>query len=97
MTRLATRHLLFPTRERSELGVRSMREGFELIFVAVFASSATDVLFRLVGRGFGLVGWSGVRRSARTPPTHSRNYEGADQKCFDEFIQARVLRGLPAY
>ena len=56
MTRLATRHLLLPTGKRGELRVRSVREGFELIFVAVFTSGAADVVFRLVSRGFGLIG-----------------------------------------
>ena len=88
MTRLATRHLFLPTGKRGELRVRSVREGFELIFVAVFASRAADVVFRLVSRGLGLIGLNGVRRTARTPPTHSRGYEGTDQKRFDEFIQA---------
>ena len=34
----------FPTADFGETGVRSMREGFELIFVTVFASFAADVV-----------------------------------------------------
>lgn len=44
MTRLATRHLSFPTVVRGESGVRCMREGLELVFVTVFASIAADVI-----------------------------------------------------
>ena len=59
MARLATRHLFFPTAELRELRVRSVREVFELIFVAVFTRVATDEVVRFVSRGFGL---SGLRR-----------------------------------
>ena len=95
MTRFATSHLVFPTGKRGELGVRSVREGFELIFVAVFASLTADVIFRLIGRGFGLTSLYGVRRTARSQPADSRDDEGANQEHFDGFIQARVLPELP--
>jgi len=52
MARLATRHLVFPTGEPRELSVRSMREVFELIFVAVFTSLTADIALGFVGRNF---------------------------------------------
>jgi hypothetical protein len=45
-----------------------MREGFELIFVAVFANVAADVVFRLVCRNFGLVSLRDLRRTAGAEP-----------------------------
>ena len=48
MTGLAAGHLLFPTANFCELGMRGMRERLELIFMAVLASLAADVIFRLV-------------------------------------------------
>ena len=47
---LATRHLLLPTTKAGELGVGRVREGFELIFVAILTSFASYVLIRLVCR-----------------------------------------------
>ena len=56
VTRLATSHFLFPARELREFGVRSVREGFELVFVTVFACFAADVVFAVVVRP-GLLSW----------------------------------------
>ena len=44
MTRLTASHLVFPTAQTAEFGVRSRDEVFELIFVTVFAGLASDVL-----------------------------------------------------
>ena len=44
MTRFTAGYFSFPTADFGETGVRSMREGFELIFVTVFASFAADVV-----------------------------------------------------
>ena len=63
MARLATRHLLFPTANLDELSMRRVRERFELIFVAVFASVATDVVFRFIDSWFGLARLRRVRRT----------------------------------
>jgi len=45
MARLAARRFLFPTAKLYELSMRSMRKGFELIFVAVFTCFTADVVF----------------------------------------------------
>ena len=74
MTRLTARHLLFPTADARELSVRRMREGFELIFVAVFTSFAADVVVGLVSRRLTLLR---VRRSAGTQPNKGREYGAA--------------------
>jgi len=44
VARLAAGHLVFPTADFYELGVRRVREIFELIFVTIFASLATYIL-----------------------------------------------------
>src|SRR5690242_1774546 len=44
VTRLATGHLIFPTLQTAELGVRSRQEILELVFVTVLARFAADVL-----------------------------------------------------
>ena len=54
MARLATRHLVVPTADFDELSVRRMREGLELIFVAVFTSLTAHIVFGLVGRSLVL-------------------------------------------
>jgi len=52
MTGLTTRHLVFPTLQRAELGVRRRREVFELLFMTVFARVTADVAI-VVRRGLG--------------------------------------------
>lgn len=44
MASFATRYFLFPTADLGETGMRSNREGFELILVTVFAGLAADVI-----------------------------------------------------
>ena len=56
VTGLATRHFLFPTTEARELGMGSVREGFELIFVAVFTGFTADIIVRLVCLALSRVG-----------------------------------------
>jgi len=53
VARLTTRHLLFPTGELDELSVRSVREVFELIFVAIFTNLTADVVSGLRLRQLG--------------------------------------------
>ena len=55
VTSLATRDLPFPTAYGRKFSMRGMREGFELIFVAILASFATDVICSGVTCGFDLV------------------------------------------
>ena len=44
MTCFTTSYFSFPGADVGEAGVRSMREGFELIFMTVFARLAADVI-----------------------------------------------------
>src|SRR5215510_3532173 len=44
MTRFTAGHFVFPTADPCEPGVRSMREGFELILVTICAGVAGDVV-----------------------------------------------------
>lgn len=53
MARFASSHLLFPTREFCKLSMRSVREIFELIFVAVFTNLTADVVISLEQGKFG--------------------------------------------
>jgi len=91
MAGLATGHLLFPAADFDELRVRSLRERFELIFVAILASVATYVVLRLIGHEFGLTRLNRVRRTVGTQPTDARYDEGTDYECFDEPIQSWAL------
>ena len=77
MARLATRHLVFPTADFDELRVRGVREGFELILVAVFTSFTADIVFRLVCRSLALHRFRRVRRTVGTQPNERRQYETA--------------------
>ena len=69
MAGFATRHLLFPAADFDELSVGSVRERFELIFVAILASVATYVVLRFVCCNFALRQLSRVRRAVRTQPS----------------------------
>ena len=91
MTGFAARHLLFPTPQPRELSMRSVRKEFELVFVAVFASLAAGIVFRLVRRDFGL---RRVRRTVGTEPTRGQRYEGTDQDCFGDFKHRAFLEFL---
>ena len=78
MTRFATGHLILPAANLYELRMRSVREGFELIFVTVFAGIATDIVFCFVCCIPGLARLHRVRRAVGTQPTKGRRYEGTD-------------------
>jgi hypothetical protein len=56
VTRLATRHLSFPTAYSRQPRMRGVREGFELIFMAVFACFATNILIAQILD----YGWSSI-------------------------------------
>jgi hypothetical protein len=70
MTRLATRHLVIPTADFDELSMRRVGEGFELIFVAVFAGLTAHVVLRLVGQTFTLRLLTRVRRAVGSQQTN---------------------------
>jgi hypothetical protein len=91
MARLATRHLVFPTTDFYQLSVRSVREGFELIFVAVFTRLATYIILGLGCSEFGLIRLIEVRRTAGTKPNNGCHHEGTDQGCFDDFKHRAFL------
>ena len=63
----------------------SVREGFELIFVAVFAGLAAHIIVGFRCRRFGSTRWLGLRRTAGSKPTDGHRHEGRDQDYFDEF------------
>ena len=90
VTGLTTRHLSLPTAYFGKLGMRSVRERFELIFVAVFTGFAADVVGILEGWG----GWDGcaeTRRATtyrlglfcRREPQHQAQYRTTDEQCLD--------------
>ena len=54
MTLFAARDFALPTADLGKLGVRSMREGFELILVTVFARLAANIVIGAVACWFGL-------------------------------------------
>ena len=54
MTRFTACYFAFPAADLSQLSVRSMRKGFELIFVAVFTGFTAYIISRIVGCRFDL-------------------------------------------
>jgi hypothetical protein len=64
MTRLTASHFVAPTADLRELRVRRVRESLELIFVAVFAGIASDVVVFVVGSRLGLSWLVCLRRRA---------------------------------
>ena len=91
MTRLTTRHLLLPTLERCEPRVRRVREGLELIFVAVFTSLASDVVFGARERDLGL---GNLRRSVGTEPTDRGKHDRTNHECFNKFGQSLITSNV---
>ena len=68
MTRFTASHFVIPTADLRELGVRRVRERLELIFVAVFACVAADVVVFIVGSRLRLAWLGCLRRRARGQP-----------------------------
>lgn len=86
MTGFATSYLVFPTANRRKRGVGSVREGFELIFMAGFAGFAADVIFGVVTRRFDLAGFDGLRRTAGSEPHEAGGQRAANAQRLDDFI-----------
>jgi hypothetical protein len=62
----------------------SVREGFELILVAVFTSVTADVIGRLRLRDFGRTDLRRFRGVVVAEQTDGRDNEATDQECFKE-------------
>lgn len=90
MTRFASGYLSFPTANCCQLGMRSMRKGFELIFVTVLAGFATYVVPSLVRRFLSWIGLGGLRRGAGGQPGESADNQTADQKHSDKFVRRHL-------
>ncbi len=69
MTRLATSDFSFPTIDSGESGVRRVREGFELFFVAVLTGFAANIVIRSELRDFSRAEFRGLRRLVVGEPT----------------------------
>ena len=84
----------FPTADLGKLGMRCMREGFELILVAVHAGFAADIISGDVGCGFGLVRLSGrligFGRTAGAYPHKSSSQRGANEQRFDDSVWTQL-------
>jgi hypothetical protein len=91
MASLATGYEAFPTAAVREPRVRSVREGLELIFMAVLAGIAANVVFRLVRADFALIVPGNLRRAPGTEPDGYANDQKADQCGFDHFLQTSAL------
>lgn len=86
VARFAASYLAFPTADLGQLGVRSVREGFELILVALLAGFAADVIFGAVGCGFGLARFNGLRRASRGEQHKSRCQRAANEQRLDDSV-----------
>jgi hypothetical protein len=60
MARFASSDFVFPTAYLCKVGMRSVREGLELIFVTVFAGFGADVISGTVAYWFGLAWLNGL-------------------------------------
>lgn len=86
VTRFAASYLAFPTADRGQLGVRSVREGFELILVALLTGFAADIVSGAVGCGFGLARFNGLRRASRGEQHKSRCQRAANEQRLDDSV-----------
>ena len=92
MTRFAASNFSFPTADLGKLGMRCMREGFELILVAVHAGFAADIVSGAGGCGFGLVRLNGrlngrlnaFGSTAGGYPHKCSSQRGANEQRFDD-------------
>ena len=71
-----------------------VRESFELIFMAIFASVAADVVFRLVQAKLGLADRRRLRGIVVGEPGDRGKNERTDQECFDESVQSSASPGF---
>ena len=95
VARFAAGHLVFPTRELGELRVGSVREVFELIFVAVFTSVAADVVISVVlRRELGLIDRRGLRGVVVAEPAEHTYNQDTDQECFNECTHISPMFGF---
>ncbi len=60
MARFAASYFSFPTANLGKSGVRSMREGSELIFVTVLARFTANIVISAVACWFGLGRFDGL-------------------------------------
>src|SRR5829696_8176487 len=93
MARFTTSHLPFPTTARRKPGMCCVGENFELVFVAVFASLAADVVVGFIHTRPGLADGRRLRRIVVSEPTDRGESKRTDQECFDESIHS-ALRGF---
>ena len=86
VTGLATGYLSFPTANVCQLGMRSVGKGFELIFVAILAGFATDVVCRAIGCRFGLNRRDGLRMTPGGKPDESNRQRTAKEQRLDDSV-----------
>lgn len=94
MASFATGRFSLPTADGGKLGMRSVREGFELILVTVLAGIATDVIFGLVGCRFSLTRLNRrlscrlevLGRTARSEPYDRDGQRGANEQRLDDSV-----------
>jgi hypothetical protein len=66
--------------------MRSVREGFELIFVAVFADFTTHIISSVVVYRFDFTGFDRLRRAARGEPHDSDRQRAAKEERLDDSV-----------
>ena len=64
-----------------------MREGFELVFVAVFTRVTADVILRLVFAELNLGRLSKLSRAIGAEQSNRTEDQSKNQECFDECTQ----------
>lgn len=95
VTGLTACHLCIPALYFGKLSMRSMRKRFELIFVAIFAGIAADVIGGDVGCWFGLarlnVRLTGFGSTAGAYPHKGRSQQDANEQRLDDSVWTQNL------
>ena len=90
MTRFTASHFVVPTADLRELGVRRVRESLELIFVAIFAGIAADVVVFIVGSRLCLAWLRCLRRRARGQPHRRCNQRNTKQQRLNDSVYTHL-------
>ena len=94
VTSLAAGYFIFPASYFRKLRVRGVREGFELIFVTVFAGLAAYVVCSVVTCRFGLGRLKGLGSCAGAEPGKGDSQQPAKERELDDSVGSQLHTSL---